>query len=70
MKKHTSLYLDADLLRQAETILGTSGPTGTVQAALEDLVRRARLKNLTTWEVELSPGDLDAMRGRRPEAAG
>ena len=65
MSKHTSLYLDEELLREAEEILGTAGPTGTVRAALEDIVRRARLKNLTTWEVELSPADLDTLRGPR-----
>jgi hypothetical protein len=48
MAKHTSLYLDEELLREAEAILGTSGPTGTVRAVLEDVVRRARLKSLTT----------------------
>lgn len=69
MAKHTSLYLDQDLLRDAEEVLGTSGPTGTVRAALEDVVRRARLKNLTTWEVELTPADLDALRGQRVEVA-
>lgn len=69
MAKHTSLYLDEDLLQEAEKILGTSGPTGTVKAALENVVRRARLKNLTTWEVELTPADLDALRGPPSEVA-
>ena len=69
MTKHTSLYLDEDLLREAEGVLGTAGPTGTVRAALEDVVRRARLKSLTAWEVELTPEDLDAQRGRRLEVA-
>ena len=69
MTKHTSLYLDQDLLREAEAALGTSGPTGTVKAALEDVVRRTRLRNLTTWEVELTPADLDALRGPRVEVA-
>ena len=70
MNKHTSLYLDQDLLQEAENVLGTSGPTGTVKAALEHVVRRARLKNLTTWEVELTPTDLEALRGRRPTPPG
>ena len=61
MAKHTSLYLDEALLREAEEVLGTVGPTGTVRAALEDVVRRARLRNLTTWEVELTPADLEHM---------
>ena len=65
MAKHTSLYLDEALLREAEEVLGTVGPTGTVRAALEDVVRRARLRNLTTWEVELTPADLDTLRDPR-----
>ncbi len=65
MTKHTSLYVDERLLQEAETILGTSGPTGTVKAALEDVVRRARLKNLTRWDVELTEQDLDQLRGPR-----
>jgi hypothetical protein len=60
--KHTSLYVEEELLREAEGILGTSGPTGTVRAALEDVVRRARLKSLTTWEIELKPDDLEELR--------
>ncbi len=69
MRKHTSLYLDQDLLQEAEAILRTSGPTGTVRAALEDVVRRSRLKNLTAWEVELTPAELDELRGPRFEVA-
>ncbi|HEY5295663.1 MAG TPA: hypothetical protein VIJ70_09355 [Gaiellaceae bacterium] len=65
MVRHTSLYLGEELLREAEAILGTSGPTGTVKAALEDVVRRARLKNLTQWEIELTEHDLDRLRGPR-----
>jgi hypothetical protein len=66
MTKHTSLYLDADLLREAEAILGTSGPTGTVKAALEDVVRRAHLKRLTEWDVELTAPQLDELRSVAP----
>ena len=69
MPKHTSLYLDEDLLREAEEILGTAGPTGTVRAALENVVHRARLKSLTTWEVELTPAGLDELRGPSLEVA-
>jgi len=69
MNKHTSLYLDEDLLHEAGEILGTSGPTGTVRAALENVVRRARLMNLTTWEVEVTPAGLDASRDRRSDVA-
>jgi len=65
MARHTSLYLDEELLREAGTALGTAGPTGTVRAALEDVVRRARLKNLIQWDVELTAADLDQLRGPR-----
>jgi hypothetical protein len=68
MTKHTSLYLDADLLHEAESILGTSGPTGTVKAALEDVVRRAQLKRLTEWDVELTVAQLDELRHAPPTA--
>jgi hypothetical protein len=60
--KHTSLYVDEDLLRDAEGVLGTSGPTGTVRAALEDVVRRARLKSLAAWDVGVTPEELDELR--------
>jgi len=65
MAKHTSLYLEEELLRDAGEILGTSGPTGTVKAALEDVVRRARLKSLASWEIGLTPADLEELR--RPD---
>lgn len=65
MTKHTSLYLDGRLLQEAQAVLGTSGPTGTVRAALEDVVRRARLKSLASWDVELSPDELEDLRASR-----
>jgi Arc/MetJ family transcription regulator len=70
MAKHTSLYVDEDLLREAQAVLGTTGPTGTVRAALEDVVRRARLRNLAEWELELGPSDLEALREQRPGVGG
>ena len=65
--KHTSLYLEVGLLAEAGEILGTTGPTGTVRAALEDVVRRARLRSLTEWEVELQPEELERLRRPRIE---
>ena len=65
--KHTSLYLDEGLLTEAGEILGTQGPTGTVRAALEDVIRRARLKSLTEWEIELQPEELEELRRPRIE---
>lgn len=63
--KHTSLYLDEQLLQEAESVLGTSGPSGTVRAALEDVVRHARIERLAAWDVELTPEELRRMRSRR-----
>lgn len=63
--KHTSLYLDEDLLAEAARILGTDGPTSTVRTALEAVVRERRLESLASWEVGLTPGDLAALRAPR-----
>jgi hypothetical protein len=62
MARHTSLYLDEHLLHEAGSILGTTGPTGTVRAALEDVIRRARLQNLAEWDIELTEEELDVLR--------
>ena len=67
MTKHTSLYLDEALLEEAEAVLGTSGPTGTIKAALEDVVRREHLKRLTNWEIALTVEQLKALRGSAAE---
>jgi Arc/MetJ family transcription regulator len=63
--KHTSLYLEEELLTEAAETLGTTGPTGTVRAALEDVVRRARLQSLAEWEIELQPEELEELRRPR-----
>ena len=65
--KHTSLYLEEALLAEAGEILCTRGPTGTVRAALADVVRRSRLQSLTEWDVELQPEELDELRRPRTE---
>jgi hypothetical protein len=59
------LYLDADLLDEAAAVLGTEGPTGTVRAALEDVVRRRRLASLASWEIPLEPEELEGLRRPR-----
>ena len=65
MRKHTTIDLDPDLVRQAGEVLGTSRTTDTVHAALADVVRRRRRMSI----LELRPGldltDLDAMRAHR-----
>jgi hypothetical protein len=60
--KHTSLYLDEQLLEEAASVLGTAGPTGTVRAALEDVVRRRRLGSLAAWDIALEPEALEELR--------
>ena len=46
MVKRTSLNLELDLVREARAVLGTTGTTDTIHRALEDVVRRERLKAL------------------------
>ncbi|MGH3093425.1 MAG: type II toxin-antitoxin system VapB family antitoxin [Gaiellaceae bacterium] len=46
MVKRTSLNLDLGLVAAAREVLGTSGTTDTVHAALADVVRRERLRKL------------------------
>lgn len=62
-KKHTSLYIDAELLADAERLLGTSGPTETVNTALQEaasLVRRRRF--LADPMIEITEEELQRMR--------
>ena len=65
--KHTSLYLDEELLAEASQILGTDGPTSTVRTALEAVITARRLESLASWEIGLTPEDLAEMR--RPRLA-
>lgn len=64
--KHTSLYLDETLLAEAERTLGTEGPTATVRAALADVVRREKLRQLAQWDLgDLTPERLGELRAPR-----
>ncbi len=65
--KHTSLYVEETLLDEAARALGTKGPSSTVRAALEDVVRRRRLESLASWDVGLTPKALAELR--RPRLA-
>jgi Arc/MetJ family transcription regulator len=40
--KRTSMFLDRDLVHEAEAVLGTKGATETVHAAMRTAVDRAR----------------------------
>ena len=54
MRKHTTIDLDQELVREAASVLGTTRTTDTVHAALSDVVRGRRRQDL--FEV---PNDLD-----------
>lgn len=66
MRKHTTLDLDQDLLRDAAMVLGTRRTTDTVHAALRDVVARRRRAFLANLDfADLTPEVLSAMRRGR-----
>ncbi len=65
MRKHTTIDLDVDLLREAAEVLGTTRTTDTVHSALADVVRRQRRSALYAVEADLDLTALDAIRSLR-----
>ncbi len=66
VKKRTSLNLDLDLVAGARAALGTRGTTETVHRALEEVVRREKLKALAAETFEdLTPEALAKLRRTR-----
>lgn len=65
MRKHTTIDLDQDLVREAATVLGTTKTTDTVHAALADVVRRQRRLGLFEIAHDLDLAGLDALRSDR-----
>jgi len=66
MVKRTSLNLDVDLVAQAREVLGSNGTTETIHRALEDVVRRERLRRLAAEPFEdLTPEALAELRKPR-----
>jgi Arc/MetJ family transcription regulator len=64
--KRTSLNIDLDLVAEARAILGTRGTTDTVTRALEEIVRRAKLRALAAETFEdLTPEALAELRRTR-----
>ena len=62
MIKQTSLNLNLDLLAKARGVLGTRGTTDTVHRALEEVVRREKLRRLSEWTFEhLTAEELDRL---------
>lgn len=67
MRKHTTLDLDQDLIREAAVALGTSRITDTVHAALAEVVARRRRAVLARHDFpDLTPDALAAIRAPRP----
>jgi Arc/MetJ family transcription regulator len=64
--KRTSLNLDLELVATAREILGSNGTTDTVHRALEDVVRREKLRRLAERKFEdLTPEALRRLRATR-----
>lgn len=68
MKKHTTIDLDTDLVREAADVLGTTRTTDTVHAALREVVNVRRRLRLLDIEVDLTLDDLREMRRGRFDA--
>jgi Arc/MetJ family transcription regulator len=63
MVKRTSLNLELDLVAEARKVLGTRGTTDTIHRALEDVVRRERLRALADDRFDdLTPDALARLR--------
>jgi len=65
MRKHTTIDLDTELVRQAGEVFGTTKITDTVHAALADVVRRRLRMEILRLRPSLDPDDLRAMRAHR-----
>jgi Arc/MetJ family transcription regulator len=65
MRKHTTIDLDVELVRQASEALGTSRTTDTIHAALSEVIRQRRRMALVGLRPALTLEDLDAMRSHR-----
>lgn len=65
MRRHTTIDIDMDLVREAGMALGTTRMTETVHAALEEVVRRRRLATLLEFRPAIDLDDLRAMRAHR-----
>ena len=66
MVKRTSLNLRLDLVDEARQVLGTKGTTDTIHRALEEVVRRERLRELAGERFDdLSDAALEELRRTR-----
>jgi Arc/MetJ family transcription regulator len=65
MRKHTTIDLDVDLVRQAAEALGTTRTIDTIHAALTEVVRRRLRMEILGFRPALNLDDVDAMRAHR-----
>lgn len=65
MRKHTTIDIDTDLLRDAADALGTSGTIDTIHAALSEVVRRRLRMDFLNSRTSLTLEDLRQMRSHR-----
>lgn len=66
MRKHTTLNLDRDLLRQAQSALGTTQATETIHRALSEVVNRHKRERLAAYDFpDLTPEFVEEMRRDR-----
>jgi len=65
MRKHTTIDIDQELVRQAAAALGTTRMSETVHAALEDVVRRRRREDIFVIPTDLDAAMLEGIRSHR-----
>lgn len=65
MRRHTTLDLDPEVVRDAAAALGTRGTGETVRAALEEVVRARRRRRLLELTTDLGLDDLANLRRTR-----
>ena len=66
MRKHTTLNLDEDLLREAQEELGTTEKTATIHRALQEAINLRRRQRLAERVLPgLTPEHLEEMRRNR-----
>lgn len=64
----TTVTLDDDLLQDARRLLGTSGISDTVNAALSVAVRQARLAAFDVGRFEITDDDIATARADRSDS--
>jgi len=63
MRKHTTMNLDVDLLREAQKALGTTQTTETVHRALRETIDLQKRRAILAYEFPgLTPESLEEMR--------